>query len=895
MWLAEKIRNLNYGGIMFNENNPQWRWWWEFKWTYDEDSPIEVEAKRMSFNRNTEKRRTNQQVISDLLSSQQTMYWNAISRRNSALSKEEMKAAQLDAFAAIVKWRAIEDWYEDEWDEYNTTKDIIYHYIDLNNSPEVNNRLLAYADSQDDPYDFALSMWVLLTPEQKRIRKAQNELDTLFWTSVPKWITRTYDFLWNQLVWWLSSWVDPLEKWDFNEMFANSDSDEAPILWAIENYAYRTFWKHINNLDEYEMNKILNDLQDTELLKKYLPNEATAIANKFEWATYWVLSTAFPVATISLEWISSIPVVWDITSWTLRNIARAAWQALTYSVLSPLAWPLSYNLNNEEERLDFYEALWAVFMWRDHENNWWVSTRWKWDKSVQWKFKQFLNSDISTILWETKDKVTDVAEKWQTVLWRIKNNVKRRQEQKKLMNEDKVKEDIYDKANKTLVNPEIWQNKQAADAYMQLDNEAVKRIKKSKEKSKTLLQEFDKISKMYENAENAIVGTINKMFWIDETYENPISTTQWWKEYTSNKPKKYIKDWINIMKEIAEYQEEQQYIDLAEQIANDWNLTPYNVIEMARSLSKQFDLWSVWKEWPELSKMKSRIDSTRQWLKNMLKLELNRIPEWNELWVNPLQYYDSLRSPVIWTRSNIVKLRSAWNKAKSRVADKTALERLWTRLDKVPFTKTRAARIALDSIQWDRIMSMITKENELGKVISAIRDLEKKLPKDATKEQIDSIMSEWTKNHPWMIEDIWTILEWEVIEPEQWKWSKGRNPYLEEMFDTVEIEEPKWLWENEWVWPDLQEPIIVDESWYPSRRWHKTNESYKWQQKWEWWTPKTWNEVAEKYASKYWNTLEWWKAQLEAAWISPEAVEKLLEKLAKKWFKASSVQPSIFD
>jgi len=928
MGVWEYLRDQNYGGLIFNKNLPyNWWWWWlEYDWMWnakaktieDEDSDIDRVAKSFKNMRQQVKQRSNQQVISDLINSQNTMYWSAMSSRDKATSAQEMKAAQLDAFAAIVKWRAIEDWYEDEWSGYSNTKDIISHYIDLNNSDEVNNRLIEYANSQEDPYDFALSMWVLLTPDQKRIRKAQAELDTLFWKwNTPKWLAKTYDFLANQMVWWLSSWADPIEKWDFNEMFANSDSDEAPILGAIENYAYRTFWKHINNLDEYEMNKILNDLKDTETLKKYLPDEATAIANKFEWAAYWTLFSQFPITTASLQWTSSIPVVWDITSWTLRNIARWVWQALTYSILSPLAWPLSYNLNNEDERLDFYEALWAVFLWRDHEvwnAEWWKATRNKWDKKTEWMFNKFLHSDAKEALWgKLWEDVIDVDETktdtwwWQTVLWWIKDVVKKRNERKKMQKQEATQEKIYDKANKTLVNPEVWENKQAAEAYTQLDDEAVQRIKKSKQKSKAVLEEFDKKSKMYENAENAIAGTIDKMFWIDETYENPISTKAWGKEYTSNKPRQYIREWIDIMKEIAEYQEEQQYIDLAEQIANDWNLIPYNVLEMARSLSKQFDLWSKWKEWPELSKMKARVDSTRQWLKDMLKRELDKTPEWQEVWVNPLEYYDSLWSPIIWTRSNIVKLRSAWNKAKSNINDKSTLEKIWTRVDKIPFTKARAARIALESIQWDRIMSMVKKEKSLGKIIDEINKLSRKLPKDATKEQIDAIMNDWAKNHPWMIEDI-SVLEWEVIEPTEWKWYQWRNPYLEEMFDTVEIETPKWLWENPWVWPDLQEPIISDENWYVWRRW-QTTESYKGQKKWEWWTPEEWNKeapeiveeaapewtkAAENYASQYWNTLEWWRAQLEAAWISPEAIDVLLEKLAKKNFKASSVQPSIF-
>ena len=395
-----------------------------------------------------------------------------------------------------------------------------------------------------------------------------------------------------------------------------------------------------------------------------------------------------------------------------------------------------------------------------------------------------------------------------------------------------------------------------------------------------------------------IADTIEKMYWLNDSYENPISTEAWWKKYTSNMPKYYIRDWIDIMKEIAEYQEEQQYIDLAWQIARDWNLTPYNILEMARSLSKQFDLWSIWKEWPELSKMKARIDSTRQWLKNMLKRELDKTEEWRELWVNPLEYYDSLWSPIIWTRSNIVKLRSAWNKAKSKITDKSALNRLWTWLDKIPFTKSSAARKAIDAMRWENIMSLITKEKELGKILKAIKDLEKKLPKDPTKEQIDSIMKDWTEKHPWAVEVIEWVVEWEVIEPKEWGWYEWRNPYLEEMFEKVDIEDPNlYLWEDtkyNWQSPiDYTDTTAVTPEGYPWRPW-KTTESYKWQQKWEWWTPESWNkEKIDKYVSKWWQTVEWWRKQLEAAWVSPEAIDVLLEKLAKKNFKVSSIQPPL--
>lgn len=919
MWLANYLRNQNYGWIMFNKNNPTWIWWWGVQWPYwDEEykdmSPIEAVAKSIGTMREQTKKRNNDQVISDLLNSQNTMFWQAVSSRNKATSKEEMKAAQLDAFAAIVKWRWDED-YPWEWDEYNTTKDIIWHYIELNNSPEVNKRLVQYSQSQENPYDFALSMWVLLSPEEKKIRQAQSDLDLLLWEwNTPKWLAKAYNFLWNEVWWGLSSWTDPMQKWDYNELFSSSTSDEAPIVWAIENYAYKTFWKHLNNLDEYEMNKILIDLHDMDTLKNNLPDKATAFANKREWWVYGVAESMFPVATLALEWISAVPVVWDVTNRTLSTIARWIWQV----IWSTIWLPETLSLEDQEERFMWYESLWLFSMMISpmFKNNKW----WKWNRWTTNEITTYIKTDLWKALKE--DWTVDVkAIPEESMIWKIFSSLKERRQNKLKLKEENTRNKMYDKANKILVEPEVWENKQATDAITQLDKEAIERVRKSKNKSEALIKEFDRISKVYENAENAIANTIEKMYWLDSAYEDPISTEAWGKKYTSNKPRKYVQEWIDIMKEIAEYQEEQQYIDLAEQIARDWNLNPYNILEMARSLSKQFDLWSKWEEWPEISKMKSRIDSVRQWLKNMLKRELDKTPEWQELWVNPLEYYDSLWSPVIWTRANISKLRSAWNKAKSRIRDKTVLNKLWTWADKIPFSKAKAARNLLDDIKWENMMSMITKEKEIGKVLKAIKELEQKLPKDQTKAQIEAIMKDWAEKHPWAVEVIEWAIEWEVIEPEWWKWTKWRNPYLEEMFDTVDIEDPNlYLWEDakyNWQSPiDYTNKTAVTPEGYPWRPW-KTTESYKWQPKWEWWTPEKWNktkveEVAEqkaqekiepnswqekanKYLERFWMTLEQWKKQLEAAWIKPEDADRLIEKLAKKNFKTSSKQPTIFD
>lgn len=422
---SEYIRNQNYWWLLFNKNAPLNAWWWT-----QTDTSSDAVAKSISNMRTVSKWRTKQQVLSDLLNSQNTMYSSALSNRNVAASKQEMKDAQLDAFAAILKSKSIEDW-DSDWDEYNTTKDIISHYIDLENSEEKNKKLIEYSESQDDPYNFAMEMWVLLSPEEKRIKNLQDGYEALFWTTWPKRLAKTVDFLANKLVWWMSSWVDTMKKWDINEMAATSESDEAPIVWAMENYAWQTFWQHLDQLDEIQQGKMLNDLQDIDVLTKYLPNKSTSFANKFEWAVQWAFTSAFPLATLWFEAVSEIPVVWDVVSWALQMIARWFWQVIWDTI-----WlPVTLNLNNQEERYDWYEALWMWFLWRDHEAwnpKWWANTRAGWD----WKIRQFQKR----MEWE----------EWKWIINRLVEKFKKRREKKQKQKE-------FDESTKEQREQVAWQ------------------------------------------------------------------------------------------------------------------------------------------------------------------------------------------------------------------------------------------------------------------------------------------------------------------------------------------------------------------------------------------------------------------------------------------------------
>ena len=677
---------------------------WISQWTSQNNStisPIEFMAQSITKSRAETKQRSNQQVISDLVNSQNTMYWSAMANRNKATSAEEMKAAQLDAFAAIVKWRAIEDWYEDEWSEYNTTKDIVSHYIDLNNSDAVNKRLIQYANSQEDPYDFAMSMWVLLSPDEKRIRNTQKELDTLFWEwNTPKWFTNFVDLFGNRLRWGLSSFVEPIKKWVINADTYDSESDEAPIVWAIENYAYWNFWKNIYQLDEYEANKALNELKDIETLKKYLPNSATATANIVEWGVWWVLTAAFPIMSLWYSGIWEIPVVWDVVNWTLSTLATTVWAALANSIFAPVWIPMEIWLNNREERQAFYEALWWLFFlkswkwWMLNKWNWWLE-RWNFNKSTINQFKNFLNSDVKEVIWDAWDKVKWW---WETVLWWIINKVK---ENKKNNNEKLQEKRLKEAWELKWWLWEVADREKIANAVNEIEdvnkikssedlsnewNDAKKRIWKEKtdllDKNEKTYGEKDldyiEKNKSWEDVSTEpFMKALEKMI-EDET--NPVKKSDY--ENYLNK----IKDWEITHREIEELiaDFDTKYADST--YRENWerkpNLSARERDDLRRWMRKRS--WQLadesWVEWLtsdalwELNKRygdTSRASSIAETLnkKSMaLQERLNKLPRYKKamqlIWKIPLTILDStwllqLGRSIIWKSSDTPKYRNA--------------------------------------------------------------------------------------------------------------------------------------------------------------------------------------------------------------------------------------------
>lgn len=749
MWIAETLRNQNYEWLIFNKNFPTNLWWWGVQEFADEEynnlSPIEAAAKSITNMRNATRQRTNQQVISDMINSQQSFFWRAIANRDSATSKAEMKAAQLDAFAAIVKWSWLERWDED-WNDYNTSNEIIKHYLEVenpDNDPEFNRKLIDYSNSEDNPYDFALDMWVLLTDDERKIIQLQNELDSMFWTSVPSWVAKTlkkWDDFWNVVWGWLSSRVDFLEKWDFNELGATYDSDEAPIIWAIENYAFRTFWKHIQNLDEYEMNKVLIDLQDYDTLKKYLPNEATAIANRFEWGVYWVLTNLYPEAALSLEMIWEVPIVWDITSWTLSAISTVLWAILANSILSPVWIPMELNLNNWEERKDFYEALWWAWIWyrwvnwKKSNTRWW---RWWWIKNTINNFKEMLNTtleDGKTVL----NKLYDFS-KW----------LSKRRADKKAENGKKIK-----KLNTKRLN-EAWEIKwwlwnpadreKIANATKEITN--INKI----DSAEALAKERDTAKKRIWEEKTQLLDKNEKTYWVDDLdyiesnkSEEPVSTRPFEKAL-----EKMIEDETNPVKK-SDFENYQKKI-------KEWKITHRELEELIADFDKKYADSTYTKEWERKPNLSARErDDLRRWMRKR-SLELA-----DESWVENLtsdalsdlnkRYWDTTRAENI-ARTLDKKVKALQERLNSQPRYKKVLRGVWyVPLKILDVTWLLDLWRALLSEWWkekSRFRNALETEKIIKDKLKSIDKINKMLDKEASPD----VIIKWLQDE-WLVSDI---------------------------------------------------------------------------------------------------------------------------------------------
>ena len=578
-----------------------------------------------------------------MINSSNTMYGNAIQNKNKAFSQEEMKASQLDAFAAIVKWRGLEDWFK-EWNQYNTTPEITQRYLELNPTQEVADRLIQYANSDEDPYDFALEMWILLTPEEQRIKKYENDLQLVFWDNVPNWVTKVY--------WWSQEFLQklwlPIEKiaqWERNSI-TDADSkwnDEAKMVWAIENYAVRNFWKQIQELDEYETMKALNDLQDEEVLSNYLPNEYKALTDTMEWIWWAVLEWEFPIAS-ELFTAAEDTEVWAAWAKILNTAAAWIWQLLTYT--NPALWWIAYKLPSEEDRIEWYSFLWWVWLarwgkwkWNSKWNGWgWISSfidwikpknlynsfiEWKNNKVTQWKetgekvlnkWKEYYND--STL---KKEVVDPSIEKYFGPDWETRPEVESNPE---------AVTDIDYKMKELATKISKWVEDNQRDAVNETLKTLPREIKSNTASIEELSNNIDSsIMKRVIDAENTFYKRDRRKF-TKEDIENISKwevSLEWVKEdpYTVEYWTDPVEDAFRALRTMNEYEIWKPKTVAQARIEARWKkylwewLTRLEIAELARDLTKTFKLYKPKGLWQYETITSAVIEPIRRQLKSI--------------------------------------------------------------------------------------------------------------------------------------------------------------------------------------------------------------------------------------------------------------------------------------
>lgn len=823
-----------------------------------QQTPISLVAQTVSENRKAMQKRSDQQVISDLFGSSNSLYGVALNKRNQATTPGEFKASQLDAFAAMVKWRAIEEGYSDEREDYNTTEQIIWHYIDLNNSELVNRKLIDYANGKKDPYEFWIEMGVILTPDEQRMRGYERDIELLFWKNVPNWITGVY--------WWTQEFlnkiwmpINMLWVWEWNDVTSaqSSRNDEAKIVWAIENYAWKNFGKHIHQLNEYETYKILNDLQNPEQLKEYAPNSTKAFTRLAEWVWGTVMESMFPWVTTSLSLIDEVPVVWDIVSTALSYYTMAIWVPL--SVLTPTVW----KQLPQDERKEWYSFLGTLFLVWNHSR--WGS---RWDNAVKNRFNSWLKNKFWWWDWPTGPTGPSGGEwwnlwelalkpEWQMSLWdafkewkKSKNDYKMKQKTNQLQSQ--ASKEMYDQAAKIWDISKTYENSKVSNALANIDVEELRNIRSYADLYNTIRDAI----KVRWDLQNSILDTFERFIWRE-------NGRLWWGadlEYDV-RVENYdypVEDWIKMMREMNPDWKWRNAMDAVNQWYSKWKLSVGKIKRMVRALNAQSRIFKKWLTGEELKNHNSKVARITQQLNQLVKEWLNNEPAFKELWLdNVMEYLDKQESDLLYTRDLVSNIR---NKLAAYEADlpNSNIIKITSKL----LSKFRSLRSliswGLDELAWPDRFNPQYRQSELNNMLNKWADLNETLEKYKTPKEIEEALDKFNKKYQkdfWKADE-WAI-EWEVIDPEEREsWDAyDAGKYLE---DIVRVEEA----------PETTDINNLTQN--------------GWTALWD-------------YTSKYNITPEKWAGELNKWWMDWTQIWELIKSLKKNSFKLKKELKGLFD
>jgi len=750
----------------------------------------------------------------------------------------------------------------------------------------------AFAEANLTPREFAENVWnTLLEPiriTSKWVRAWMNAFENMQYS------------LWEAM--WVDMWIT---KEDNSEM-------NAIIQYALDTYTNNWMrWQ----LTVDELNQATKDLMDNpELVAKYMwtQNMANSITETWLWGT-WLAA--------ELWWFWRVPAVvnWALSVWLNLPATQVPMQTL----LTPLTriaewiWLLFDEVPVDGSIADRY---WKAL---DDDSKELVKYFWAW-KIIGSGFKRNpktgkieirpIIKDLAKNLWWLAMEAIDWIKsrkiggwwdwpEWPT-WWTWLTPVE----------EWAINEQMWLEAGKTINPKYIYENKQASDAYSQLDPEQLRNITDFK----SLIQMLKDSIKWKASTQDAILDTIDKKYWLWTEYREPLE----WRWEFSDIPSRTVEKWFNIMERYTTFTRDKNILNIMNKVANKNELTAKDMKNMARALDRQFKIWKKWKTHEEIKQWEAEIEAVRQELNALIRQEVEWIQEFRESWIwNVLEYLDRQQSPQIATVEKLVELNNKVNQIKAAIPNKTTLNKIWTFLWKFS-SKAKAASTIIDKMWWPDYMDALLREKNLNKALNAFSDLYEKIKKSP--DNAEKIINEWLKekNNKEVAESYWWFVEWEVMEPD-FNPSKSPNEFLEELLEPVKVENPEefMLWEDtkyNWQeWVDYTTPTRVTPEWYPWRYW-ATSESYKWKPAWDFWTPaefETKTDVnaefapkpefwdvqqpkpitAEDYAGKYGQSLESFKAQLQKAWLKTDLIDAFIGNLEKKNFKVWGKQWTLFE
>ena len=789
---------------------------------------------------------------------------------------------------SMTNWEVM-DWYTElNPNSYDLLKDYIITERDINDPLELYYKMWIM------PSDDSISLSNRIKTSVEQIRNwdmewyfnQSRENIKKFWSDFAEaemsWPTEMYYWLRNFV-----NWVQWL--WD----------NDANWFWALQNYAHEEMWKDVSQLSTLELYWISEKLKNPEVFADYAPTPVKWWIETVAWFTDTLFTIAARPVKLLFSAADADPLtrpLMNVLWWTQEKLM---WEWFWWILTFPLEWYVNSLPENDRKKwyawLGSVLTLWLAFK---SKNSWPRANdlfRWilkdLWRDKLVWWFEDKVLKPLSPM--EYIDYQLNWWPKWQMwwewlEWWTWLTPVE----------EWAIAEQMWLEAGRTINPKYIYENKQASDAYSQLDPEQLRNVKDFK----SLIQMLKNSIKWKASTQDAILDTIDKRYWMWTEYREPIE----WRWEFSDIPSRTVEKWFNIMERYTTFTRDKNILNIMSKVANKNKLTAKDMKNMARALDRQFKIWKKWKTHEEIKQWEAEIEATRQELNALIRQEVDLIQDFREIWIpNILEYLDKQQSPQIATIEKLVELNNKVNQIKAAIPNKSTLNKIWTFLWRFS-SKAKAANTIIEKMWWADYMDALVREKNLNRALNAFSDLYEKIRKNP--DNADKVINEWLKdkNNKEVAENYWWFVEWEVIEPD-FNPSRSPNEFLEELLETVEIEKPEnfMLWEDtsynwQW-WIDYTTPTRVTPEWYPWRYW-ATSESYKWKPAWDFWTPaefepKTESKpiTAEDYAGKYGQTLESFKAQLQKAWLKTDLIDAFIGNLEKRNFKVWWKQWTLFD